>query len=183
MRLLICSISLTQATWQQTDINNHMVVCTDLAMHSLPYPHSFLYFPSLWWVILNPNRLLNHRPHHTMSRLQPPGARRGLGARRSISDGARGGWSAQGFGGDLRVGVFTRQRPCRMCPPPHPTPQLCLSHHQTSFCSSASPVNVHTVVCTHMCVLSQYCWCYCVKSSFWSGPGQLSFYLHHQIEG
>lgn len=35
-------ISLTQATWQQTDINNHMVVCTDLAMHSLPSLPPFL---------------------------------------------------------------------------------------------------------------------------------------------
>lgn len=31
-----------QATWQPTDINNHMVVCTDLATHSLPSQPPFL---------------------------------------------------------------------------------------------------------------------------------------------
>lgn len=31
-------VSLTQATWQQADTSNHMVVCTDLAMHSLSLP-------------------------------------------------------------------------------------------------------------------------------------------------
>lgn len=38
-----------------------------------------------------------------------------------------------------------------MCPS---LSQRCLSHNQTSFCSSASPVNVHTVVCTHMCAVT-----------------------------
>lgn len=140
----------------------------------------------LWWVILNPNRLLSHRPHHTVARLQPPGAHGGLGAWCSISNGARGGWSHRGRG---RAGVwvgtaveFDWAGPFRMChlllPPP-----LLFSHNQTSFCSSPSPVKVHTVVCARMCVLTQYPWCYCVKSSFWSGPGQLSLYLHHKMKG
>lgn len=159
-------------------------VQTWLALSPFPTPISSCTSPHLWWVILNPNRLLNHRPHHTVARLQPPGARRGLGAWCSISNGARGGWSRCDRGRDgvwVGTGVeFRLGRALQDVPLPS---SVCLSHNQTSFCSSTSPVNVHTVVCARMCVLSQYPWCYCVKSSFWSGPGQLSLYLHHKMKG
>lgn len=166
----------SHAAFKQTVTSKTIWSCVWRLSPLPPPPISSCTSPRLWWVILNPNRLLSHRPHHTVARLQPPGARRGLGAWCSISNGARGGWSRRGRG---RPGVWVGTGP----PPSSCVSSSSLSHNQTSFCSSPSLVNVHTVVCARMCVLTQYPWCYCVKSSFWSGPGQLSLYLHHKMKG
>lgn len=100
-------------------------VQTWLALSPFPTPISSCTSPHLWWVILNPNRLLNHRPHHTVARLQPPGARRGLGAWCSISNGVRGGWSRCDQSRDgvwVGTGVeFDWAGPFRMCPSPPPS--------------------------------------------------------------
>jgi len=109
-------------------------VCADGVSHpppSHPSPTSSCTSPRLWWVILNPDRLLSRRPHHTVARLQPPGARRGLGAWCSISDGARGGWSRRGRGRGLGSGGEWWSSSSSSSKP-HPSP---------------SPVNVHTAVC------------------------------------
>lgn len=94
----------SHAALKQTLTSKTIWPCVQPWPHTLPSLPLFLCFPPhLWWVILNPNRLLSHRPHHTVARLQSPGTHRGLGARCSISNGARGGWSRQGWG---RVGVW-----------------------------------------------------------------------------
>lgn len=125
-----------------------------LAISPFPAPISSCTSPHVWWVILNPNRLLNRRPHHTVARLQPPGAHRGLGAWCSISNGARGGWSRWG---QDRTGVWVGTGveldwagPVRMCPSPNP-----LSHNQTSFCSLHKSCKcTHCCVCTHVCAVT-----------------------------
>lgn len=132
-----------------------MVVCRlGPALSSFPPPlHPTS--PRLWWVILNPNRLLSHRPHHTVARLQPPGARRGLRAGCSISNGARGGWSCRarqgwGLGGDWSE-ILTGLGQPGCATPPHPAPFPITKPQPSHSAPAQSCKCTHCCVCTHVC--------------------------------